>query len=201
MAVVVVGGHSRNIGKTSLAAGLIAAFPECGWAAVKITQYGHGICSINGRACGCAAEEHRYALLEEKNREGRTDSSRFLVAGARRSLWLRTKQGQLDRAMPQLKPILETEQFVIMESNSILEFVSPDLYIVVLHFDVADFKRSARAYLHRADAAAVVQPAAHRPVWEGIALEGMPIFPVTPPTYVSEDLKEFVGLRLGRPGI
>ena len=129
MAVVVVGGHSRNIGKTSLAAGLIAAFPECGWAAVKITQYGHGICSINGRACGCAAEEHRYALLEEKSREGRTDSSRFLVAGARRSLWLRTKQGQLDRAMPQLKPILETEQFVIMESNSVLEFISPTSWI------------------------------------------------------------------------
>ena len=45
MAIVVVGGHSRNVGKTSVVAGLIAALPEFHFAAMKITQYGHGICA------------------------------------------------------------------------------------------------------------------------------------------------------------
>ena len=80
--VIVVGGHSRNIGKTSVAAALIAAFPQLGWTAMKITQFGHGICSMNGRECGCAIDEHAYAIMEERNREGRTDTSRFLWSQA-----------------------------------------------------------------------------------------------------------------------
>ena len=49
MAVIVVGGHSRNIGKTSVVAGLIARLPEFHWTAFKITQYGHGFCTADGK--------------------------------------------------------------------------------------------------------------------------------------------------------
>ena len=42
MAVVVVGGHSRSVGKTSVVASLIARLPERNWTACKITQFGHG---------------------------------------------------------------------------------------------------------------------------------------------------------------
>ena len=74
--LVVVGGHSRNIGKTSVVAGLIAALPEFGWTAVKITQYGHGICSANGEACDCATADHTIAVSEERHPDSGTDSSR-----------------------------------------------------------------------------------------------------------------------------
>jgi len=40
MAIVVVGGHSRSVGKTSVVAGLIAALREFNWTALKITQFG-----------------------------------------------------------------------------------------------------------------------------------------------------------------
>ena len=40
MALIVIGGHSRNVGKTSVVAGLIAALPEYNWTAFKITQHG-----------------------------------------------------------------------------------------------------------------------------------------------------------------
>ena len=43
MSLIVIGGHSRNVGKTSVVAGLIAATPQLNWTAFKITQYGHGI--------------------------------------------------------------------------------------------------------------------------------------------------------------
>jgi hypothetical protein len=41
--LIVVGGLARNIGKTSVAAGLIAAIPEAHGTAPKITQIGHGV--------------------------------------------------------------------------------------------------------------------------------------------------------------
>ena len=64
MAILVVGGHSRSVGKTSVVAGLIAALPEYDWTAFKITQYGHGICSQNGESCHCATDDHSWAISE-----------------------------------------------------------------------------------------------------------------------------------------
>src|SRR5512146_3597425 len=141
MAIVVVGGHSRNIGKTSVVAGLISALPERHWTAVKITQYGHGVCSKDGQPCDCAVDdqEHSFAVTEERDRSGESDTSRFLVSGARRSLWVRTRQGFLAEAMPDLRRELASAGNVIMESNSILKFIRPDLYLTVLDFATADF--------------------------------------------------------------
>src|SRR5712692_1749586 len=65
MKLIVVGGHSRNIGKTSVMAGLIRGLPSLGWTAVKITQYGHGICSQDGKPCGCEPKVHPFELTEE----------------------------------------------------------------------------------------------------------------------------------------
>ncbi len=199
MAVVVVGGHSRNIGKTSVAAGLMAAMPDKRWTALKITQHGHGICTINGRKCDCAVDEHRYSIVEEEDRSGRKDTSRFLLAGASRSLWIRVKQGQLALAMPRLREIIDSQPFVMIESNSVLNFIHPDLYLIVLRFDVEDFKESAREMLGRCDAAVVIESKTKKPVWGRIPKEmlaGIPVFPVSPPGFVSDDLVKLLRLRL-----
>src|SRR5438105_2266459 len=104
--LVVVGGHSRNIGKTSLAAGLIRKLRSFQWTALKITQYGHGVCSHRNEACGCEAEpDHPYALSEEYEPNQR-DTGRFLAAGAVRSFWLRTPTGELSRAAETVRKIL-----------------------------------------------------------------------------------------------
>src|SRR5258708_3849616 len=79
--LVVVGGHTRSIGKTQLVCDIIAAFPKTEWIAGKITQYGHGVCAQNGENCDCAPEEHVCALDWETNAETGTDSARFLAAG------------------------------------------------------------------------------------------------------------------------
>src|ERR1700741_2828682 len=112
MAIIVIGGHSRSVGKTSVVAGLIAALPEFHWTAVKITQYGHGICSANGQACDCATGDHSWAISEEKNRAGDSDTARFLAAGAKRVWWVRTEHGRLAEAMPALRQRLQDAENV-----------------------------------------------------------------------------------------
>src|ERR1017187_4644402 len=113
MAIVVIGGHSRNVGKTSVVAGLIAALPEFAWAAMKITQDGHGVCSLDGDSCHCATDHHTWAISEEKDRWGKSDTSRFLLAGAARVWWVRTEQGRLAEAMPTIRRRLAESQNVI----------------------------------------------------------------------------------------
>jgi hypothetical protein len=167
MSLVVVGGHSRNVGKSSVVAGLIAALPHYNWTAMKITQHGHGICSAVGEPCDCAVEyDHPYAITEESV-PGSTDSARFLAAGARRSFWLRTAVGQLGTAAEVIRGIVESSANTIVESNSIMQFWKPDLYIVVLDFETQDFKDSALRYLDRADC--LVTAGQGEPQWRGVS--------------------------------
>ena len=199
MATVVVGGSTRNIGKTSVVAGLIAAMPERHWTAIKITQYGHGICSADGKSCDCATDDHTIAFTEEGDRSAGSDSSRYLVAGASRSLWVRTRQGQLFEAMPRLRQEIAAAENVIVESNSIVQFLRPDLYLSVLDPAVEDFKGSARRYLDRADLVLMPESTGESAPWHAelrTVLSRATILRFEPPVYVPEAVRRFVTCRL-----
>ncbi len=200
MAIVVVGGHTRNIGKTSVVAGVIRAFPEMRWTAFKITQFGHGVCSANGEPCDCETAEHTVAVSEEREGASGTDSARYLAAGAVRSFWVRTRMGQLADAMPRIRKELAAAENAVIESNSILRFLRPDVYLSVLDPGTADFKDSARLYLDRADAVLVPKGAVGRPEWKGVSLkllEGTRVLSIEPPEYCTAEVVDFLAERLG----
>ena len=212
MPIVVIGGHTRSVGKTSVVAGIISALPDFHWTALKITQYGHGVCSANGEACDCVTADHSLAVSEERDRSGESDTSRFLLAGADHSWCVRTQQGELAEAMPRIRKILASSQNVIIESNSILRFLKPDVYLTVLDPRTADFKASAQTFLDRADAVllhsnqnggedpeAKTATSSEDAAWERVSLKPVlnrPIFPIHPPSYVTQQVIEFVRARL-----
>jgi hypothetical protein len=198
MAIIVIGGHSRSVGKTSVVAGLIAALPEFHWTAMKITQYGHGICSADGVACDCATGDHSWAVTQEKDPDGDSDTSRYLAAGATRAWWVRTEQGRLAEAMPRVRELLSTSEHAILESNSVLKFLRPELYLTVLDPSTVDFKNSAREFLDRANAVILHDEGKDSSTWRGVSLkpvEGKPLFRITPPPYVTPEIVEFVRNR------
>jgi hypothetical protein len=203
MALIVIGGHSRSVGKTSVVAGLIAALPEYDWTALKITQYGHGVCSMDGEPCHCATDDHSWAIDEELDRSGVSDTSRFLAAGAARVWWVRTEQGRLAEAMPTVRSKLAESENAILESNSILRFLRPDLYLTVLDPATADFKKSAQEFLDRADAVILHQSDATDAAWRQISLKPVaqrPMFRISPPAYVTPQIIEFVRRKLTTEG-
>jgi hypothetical protein len=186
------------VGKTSVVAGLISALPEFRWTAVKITQYGHGICSADGELCDCATDDHSWAVSDEHDHSGESDTSRFLVAGAERSLWVRTRQGFLAEAMPRLRQELAKAKNTIIESNSVIRFLRPDLYIAVLDPATADFKLSARDYLDRADII-LLHEHSSQPVWDSVSLRPVldkPQIRIRRPDYVPSELLGLVRRRL-----
>jgi hypothetical protein len=163
---IVVGGHSRNIGKTQTACDILAGTADLGWTAVKMTRFGHGLCVADGKPCECAVDDplHPYVVSEERNRDGGEDTCRMLRAGARRALWLRAPLAQLGLAMPVLEQRIAGDRYVLVESNSALDFFDPDLYVAVLDFRVEDFKDSARRHLERADMLVLAAPG--EPPWD-----------------------------------
>lgn len=201
MAVIVIGGHSRNIGKTSVVAGLIAATPELRWTAMKITQYGHGFCTADGAPCDCQTDDHTMAVsVERQPAEGDklTDTARYLAAGAERSIWVRTRIGMLASAMGRVRKELAAAGNAIVESNSVMGFLRPDLYLPVLDAGTADFKESARLFLDRADAVIAIERPL-QPQWKGVSERlhaGKRRFGVEPPSYLSPELIEYVRLKV-----
>ena len=187
MAIVVVGGQSRNVGKTSLVANLIKAVPERPWTAVKITQHEHDI-----------PADASYVIREEREASGDSDTARYLRAGARRALLLTARPGCLADAIPALRRELGADD-VILESNSVLEFLEPDVYLAVLDPAIADFKSSARQFLQNASAVVLNEPERHGIRWDKTLLDQVmrkPIFRVSPPHYLTADLVEFVRKKL-----
>ncbi|MGA9770001.1 MAG: hypothetical protein WBV94_13235 [Blastocatellia bacterium] len=158
MKLVMVGGHTRNIGKTSVIEGIIRALPEMNWTAVKITQFGHGVCSVGGQPCGCEVAEHQFKITEERQSDSGTDTARFLAAGARRALWVRTRQGELFEALPSFRKEIENDEYVIVESNSLRRFLRPTLYLQVVDPVNTDLKLSSQELFDFSDAYLLVSP-------------------------------------------
>jgi hypothetical protein len=117
MAIIVVGGSGRSVGKTSLICGLIAALPERSWIAVKISSHVHGT---------------PQPVWEEKEAGLGTDTARYLAAGARRAFLLTAPDGaDLELVLDQLWAECEVGANFIFESNRILDHVRPDLCLMV----------------------------------------------------------------------
>jgi molybdopterin-guanine dinucleotide biosynthesis protein len=199
--LVVVGGHSRNIGKTGVVAGLIRKLRDRRWTALKITQYGNGVCASHASdtACGCEpATGEKFALSEEYEKNG-TDSGRFLAAGAERSFWLRVPAGELPRAAATVRKILAQGDNVIVESNSVLDLVTPDVCLMLLDFSCEDFKASSLRLLDRADGFVVIDRGINAPLWDEVARglwDTKPQFLVKPPRYVTAEVVDFVKSRI-----
>jgi len=116
MAMIVVSGGGKDVGKTSLVCGLIAALPEFAWAAVKITNHAHG-----------KAEP----VWEETTPGAETDTARYLAAGARRAFLITAEEVELPQRIEELQARLEVGAHLIFESNRVLRHVRPDVILTV----------------------------------------------------------------------
>jgi hypothetical protein len=195
MTTIVVGGHSRKVGKTSVAAAIIAAWPDYAWTAVKISSHWH-----DERAASTGGDGKEICRVdEEHDRNSPRDTGRFLAAGASRSFWVRILHGCMEEALPGLLPVLNSNPYVIIESNGIVRHIDPALYLMVHRYDVGDYKQSARETIGLAHAVVAVNYTRNTPVWKGISDEmgpDIPVFPVPDPRILTPDLIEFIRLRI-----
>ena len=137
MAIIVVGGSGRGVGKTALVCGLITALPEFRWTAVKITNHEHG--SPN-------------PIWEERIVGQGSDTERYLAAGAERALLVTAPRDDLAALLKELWGKLGPSVHVLFESNSILDHLKPDICLVIDGGPQAKHKTSFAAALDSADA-------------------------------------------------
>jgi len=198
--LLVVGGQCRKVGKSALVVDVIKAFPNRRWTAVKITPYVESGCPINGPSCTCRQDEHRFAIHEELSKDGASDSSRFLAAGAQRALWLQSKEGTLELSLESLKEKLADATHVIIESDALMKFWKPSLFLMVLDPANPDFKSSALENLPLADAFVFRSPFERlSPVTDTPLISQKPQFLQPLGTPLPSALKQFLAGSISAP--
>lgn len=146
MPVIMVGGQTKNVGKTTLICNIIAAFPNADWIAVKISNHLHIPQGSKQLARGDG-----WSTWEQNPTTDRNDTARFLRSGAARALLVQAENSSLEPACACLNNELASAKNVIVESASAAEWLHHDLLLILLDPSQDDFKVSAQRQLNVAD--------------------------------------------------
>lgn len=145
MAIVVVGGSGKDVGKTALVCAVIAALREFEWMAVKITGHDYEPTAALASKSGST----QATVWEEQRPGSETDTARYLAAGARRALLVKRRGAKMP--VEEIRHAIGTGRNVIFESNRIVDVVEPCVCLALIG-DAAERKPSFLRLLRVADA-------------------------------------------------
>lgn len=140
MTIISVAGSSSNSGKTSLAVSILKSISKGDWTAIKSTTvFDSGrICprGSNCNVCGTLDREGRdFKIIRDEHiiLEPGTDTERLAHSGAKGVIWCISAFHAIERAWAGVREILEPDEKIVMEGNSILTAVDPDLSLLVIN--------------------------------------------------------------------
>ncbi|HVQ36730.1 MAG TPA: hypothetical protein VMS31_04320 [Pyrinomonadaceae bacterium] len=145
--IVTVSGFSSEVGKTGLMFDLLKAFP--GWEAIKVTRGHYRSCGKDPAVC-CVSDLLRDDPVicsgRDQNYEAGKDTGRYWDAGAANVHWLIVTDEQVERGISQALARV-TAPGVFIEGTGILDFIEPDLALMVSRASGGTVKSSARRAL------------------------------------------------------
>ena len=183
MPILVVGGSTKDIGKTALVCAIISALRDYDWTALKITAHDY--------VANIGQDSTSPAIREETARGEQTDTSRYLAAGARRAL-LVTRQ---DDGIPidEMRRALGSDRNILFESNRIVDVIEPDVCLAIVVGPPANWKPSFVRLLQKADAVVSFEPVE---IKASMLLPEIPRFELQSPDLPSPEMIDWLRSRL-----
>ncbi|MFP4366101.1 MAG: hypothetical protein ACLFQA_03305 [Bacteroidales bacterium] len=146
---IIIGGASRNIGKTELVCGLVRRFGSThDVVSLKISGIKSGNELFHGNHDTPPGKFH---LMEETSRDGVKDSSKMLLAGASKAYYLRTRDEFLLEAVESFFSLVDKDTVIICESITLRKIISPGLFVLVKGIKEESGKKSLEEVLHLVD--------------------------------------------------
>lgn len=133
--IIGIGGAHSSAGKTTYATSLLEKLK--GWGAIKYTK----------TALYCSITDD-LNILAKKDK----DTGRLLDSGAERVLWVQSPPDEIADILPMAVERLSDLKGIIVEGNSAIEFLKPDIIIFIFGDDSSRIKESAKRILKIADA-------------------------------------------------
>src|SRR5689334_5728339 len=128
--IIAVSGLSSNVGKTTLVCELLQRLP--GWEAIKLTRGHYRSCGRDPLSCcvsGLLSAEPLVLSGREANYEAGKDTGRFWEAGASNVHWVIVTDEQVEAGIDEALSRVKAGG-VIVEGNSFLEYITPDIAIM-----------------------------------------------------------------------
>lgn len=156
--LIIIGGSSRNVGKTSLCLDLISRYaPDLEITGLKISAikpddtiyHGTHALVLNGV---------NFRIFEEKNAESNKDTARMLKAGAKRAVYIEALEEHMPEAFAGFRKIYETAGPIISESRSLRNLAIPSLFILLKHYNPALIKPDFHNYEALVDLTVSISP-------------------------------------------
>jgi hypothetical protein len=132
--IIGIGGAHSGVGKTTYASLLLRSLK--GWGAIKYTKTGLYSSIVDDRE-----------ILSEEGK----DTKRYLDAGAERVLWVQSPPSDLCEVLPLAVERLSDLNGIIVEGNSAIEFLRPDIIILIFGSKSSTIKDSAKRLVRQAD--------------------------------------------------
>jgi molybdopterin-guanine dinucleotide biosynthesis protein len=149
--IVAVSGFSSNVGKSTLVCELLRSLP--GWEAIKLTRGHYRSCGRDPKACCVSDLLSNEAVVRsghDENYQAGKDTGRFWDAGAVNVHWVIATDDQVEAGISEAISRVRSEG-VVIEGNSFLEFLTPDISVICARSEGGNPKSSARSVLGKID--------------------------------------------------
>lgn len=136
MEIIVVAGQAHSVGKTTLASMIIS---NLGGSVGAIK------CSIHAND-----DERMVTAKPDIIRQERTDTDILAASGAEQVVYLVSDAAHLKDSLGQAKSLIGEKDYLVIEGNSVLDYLTPDLTVYIKR-DGVEVKPSAEKASARAD--------------------------------------------------
>lgn len=131
MKIITISGAHSGVGKTTVAEEILGRLRN--WSALKVTVVKSGPCPRK-ISCGvCKRQNAPFSIVSEAriiNQKGK-DTQRMKSAGAKKVLWLKARPSGLKEGLEKSLARLGRCEGVVIEGNSVLKYLKPDLRIFI----------------------------------------------------------------------
>lgn len=168
--MLIVGGLSRNVGKTTFLLRLIEHFACKGpLVAVKVTSVSPGGESFHGKHDLDGIE--RYSILEETDRGSDKDTSKMLRAGAGEAFLVSARDRYIKEALSSLFEKVDRSSLFVCESNSLRRIINPGLFVMIRSNSEKNIKQNCCDLVDMADIVSYSDGKGFKPGLEVIGLK------------------------------
>lgn len=148
--LILIGGNCRNVGKTTLACGLIRKFAQNHEViGLKVTQTKPDEALLHGNHSH--EPKGDFHVLEETSKESSKDTSLMLMAGASKVFYIRAAEGHLEKSFLLFLENLTDNQPIICESRSLRDILIPGLFFMLVGNPLSKTAKDVSTYISKAD--------------------------------------------------
>lgn len=141
--MILIGSTIKDAGKTTLIIEMIKKFIKTN---PKTPIYGVKSTVLRGKKSPSG-----YSITEELNPDREKDTSKMLKAGCEKVLWLRCDEDHAEDGVKDLLTKIPKNGFMITESNTIRNYLIPDLFIMIEKDEKHEWKPTAIKIKDKAD--------------------------------------------------